>query len=215
MKQRLVGAIVVISLAVLFLPLLFDGKQEPINKSQYAIPVKPTMVIENPSMEPIEQQANSVLKSLEAVVADKNEIKVVGIGEGSDAQQSQVRDPGENGEPDKSDFVPVDEPNLEQVKAYVEQEQQQSERLQSREPSQPLTLADAWVIQVGAFSNEQNALALRDKLNQSGFKAYIQPAAKLHKVYVGPEIRKYRLEQQKSKLEQQFSLNTMILKYIP
>lgn len=205
------GAIVVISLAVLFLPLLFDGKREPIDKSQYTIPLKPSMVIENPRMEPIEQQANSVLKSLETVAAHKNEKKVLGIGEGADPQM----DSEPQNEPKQPDPSELPSPDMDEVKAYVESEQSEDERIQSQDASAPVKLADAWVIQVGAFSNRQNATALRDKLNQSGFKAYMQSASNLHKVYVGPEIRKYRLEQQKSKLEQTFSLNTMILKYIP
>ncbi len=37
----------------------------------------------------------------------------------------------------------------------------------------------------------------------------------MHKVYVGPEIRRHRLEQQKSALEREFKVKTLILKYIP
>ena len=40
LKQRLMGALVLISLAVIFLPLVFDGQQERIRTEQYAYQVR-------------------------------------------------------------------------------------------------------------------------------------------------------------------------------
>ncbi len=78
-----------------------------------------------------------------------------------------------------------------------------------------MSLADAWIIQVGAFSSRANADGLRDKLIAAGYKAYTKAVSGLYKVYVGPEIRRTRLEQQKSSLERDFKLKALILKYIP
>mgnify|MGYP006138950013 CR=1 FL=1 len=37
----------------------------------------------------------------------------------------------------------------------------------------------------------------------------------LYKVYVGPEIRRAQMEQQKTELERKYNLKALILKYIP
>ena len=82
-----------------------------------------------------------------------------------------------------------------------------------------MDLADAWIIQVGAFSSQPNADGLRDKLKANGYPAFVKPvkvaAGSLFKVYVGPEIRRQRADQQKLELEQKFQLKALILKYIP
>ncbi len=209
LKQRLVGAVVLMSLAVLFLPIVFDGQQERINIDKYAIPEKPVITIETPDIKPIEEQAKSVLDSIAQVENAKQEQEA----------KSNSMPVSENlnlpPEPKPTSEVVVPESANAQVKQYIEEEKAIDQKVKQQGSGADIALADAWVIQVGAFSSKKNANGLRDRLNQAGYKAYTKQASGLFKVYVGPEIRKYRLEQQKTKLEKQFSVKTMILKYIP
>jgi len=68
--------------------------------------------------------------------------------------------------------------------------------------------AYAWSVQLGAFSNRENAHAYRDQLRQSGYKAYVQELNNdgLTRVYVGPELQRSKIEalqqQLKSELKQ-------------
>ena len=57
-------------------------------------------------------------------------------------------------------------------------------------------LAYAWTLQLGAFEKRSNAHALRDKLRNKGYKAYVQEFAsdKLTRVYVGPELQRSKIE---------------------
>ena len=100
------------------------------------------------------------------------------------------------------------------VERYIEQEKEVDRAIEDS-TSNTVSLADAWILQVGAFSSQANANGLRDKLNAAGYKAYTKSVGGLFKVYVGPEIRRHRLEQQKSSLERDFKVKTLILKYIP
>lgn len=194
LKQRLVGAIVLFALAVILLPLIFDGQQEQIDVQAYDIPEKPAFSIQSIDVEPVREEAESVSEAINNVDMAKAEPPAVAEEEFANTS----------------------------AESHIEQERQADQALQSApmrsassQQQAPLTLADAWVIQVGAFSDEKNANALRDKLNKAGYKAYSRNVGELHKVYVGPEIRKYRLEQQKTGLEQEYKVKTLILKYIP
>ena len=50
LKQRLVGAIVLISLAVIFLPMLFTGPDEEEQKFESSIPAEPVYEIKSPQV---------------------------------------------------------------------------------------------------------------------------------------------------------------------
>ncbi|WP_430462307.1 SPOR domain-containing protein [Thalassolituus sp. LLYu03] len=61
----------------------------------------------------------------------------------------------------------------------------------------------AWTLQLGAFSDDKNAYALRDKLRDKGYKAYTQkfPQDTLTRVYVGPEVQRSEIEALQKKLQ--------------
>lgn len=204
LKQRLVGAVVLVSLAIIFLPLVFDGQQERIKSEDYVYPDQPSMTIQSTDFAAIEDEAKQVLDQIGQVEADKQE-----QDRPSDAQPNQGPEPGE--EPGQNG---VEEAAPATVKQYVEQEKTTDLAIEDS-PDNTVPIADAWIIQVGAFSSQTNANGLRDKLIAAGYKAYSKPVGALFKVYVGPEIRRYRLEQQKTSLEREFKVKTLILKYIP
>lgn len=62
----------------------------------------------------------------------------------------------------------------------------------------------AWVIQVGSFTNSANAMALRDKLRGQGYAAFVErlPGASgpSFRVRIGPESDRTKAEQQQKKL---------------
>ncbi|AUM11201.1 SPOR domain-containing protein [Ketobacter alkanivorans] len=199
LKQRLVGAIVLISLAVIFLPLVFDGQQQRVNSKDYEYPEQPAMTIEAVDFSPIEEEAREVIAAVEAV----SEAKAQQAAQSSEAEVQQ-------------DAVAAAQASSSQatVEDYIEQEKAADQAIRAA-PQDPLELADAWIIQVGAFSSKANADGLRDKLIAADYKAYSKKVGALYKVYVGPEIRKYRLDQQKIALERDYQVKTLILKYIP
>lgn len=60
----------------------------------------------------------------------------------------------------------------------------------------------AWTLQLGAFSQRENAHRLRDRLRAKGYKAYVQefPSQGIVRVYVGPELRRDDAEQLRERL---------------
>lgn len=77
---------------------------------------------------------------------------------------------------------------------------------------------EAWVVQLGSFSDKSNAERLIKKLREKGFEAYSRAdtttkGAPLNRVYVGPEIHLSTAKQLLKKLHHSFHLNGVVRKY--
>lgn len=126
LKQRLVGAIVLIALAVIFLPMLLDGSGQP---ESHTVGVEIPERVEAPASQ---FDAPDVESELSA-------------GEPEPAIDSEAA-----GEP----------------------------------------AASGWVVQVGSFAREANAVVLRDRLRDEGFAAFVSEGVAdgepVWRVRVGP-----------------------------
>ena len=76
---------------------------------------------------------------------------------------------------------------------------------------------EAWVIQLGVFSNKKNASHLISKLRAEHFEVYShnvkQGQQSLMAVFVGPEMNLHKTELMQKQLKQQFQLNGVVKKY--
>ncbi|NOR79726.1 MAG: hypothetical protein GQ529_02665 [Methyloprofundus sp.] len=73
-----------------------------------------------------------------------------------------------------------------------------------------------WVIQVGSFSQEENALEFRDKLRKNKFTAYVDSISTakhgiLYRLRVGPELDERRALKTKKKLESRYKVTTLLV----
>ncbi len=183
LKQRLVGALVFISLAIIFLPIIFDGQRTAIDSEPYNAPPKPKLKTATLNIKPIEDSARPIVNALDEIADDKD------------------REVESNPQPQSVD-------------QYIEEEEITDIAMRQSQ-NQPVALAEAWVLQMGAFKTEENADLLRNRLLEAGYKAYTKHIDGFYKVYVGPEIRNYRIGELKNRLEQEFDVKALILKYIP
>jgi DedD protein len=84
-------------------------------------------------------------------------------------------------------------------------------------PSAQTKPTQAWVVQVGSFSNETHAQTLIQRLRAAGFDAYVRKeqhqGKKLTRLFVGPFVRENRLFQAQADLKQKFHLSGIIVTY--
>ncbi len=162
LKQRLVGAAVLVSLAVIFLPMLLD---EP----QY----RQTEIEENPIPPKPEEFHSPVRPMKKPLEAD-----------GKPLAGSTNLDP-----------APVQSP---------------------KQHAAPQGNLKPWVIQVGSFSSEKNAKALRDKLRSKGFTAFVERTSgedqALYRVRVGPELDLKRVNAMREELEKSLKLKALVIR---
>jgi cell division septation protein DedD len=71
-----------------------------------------------------------------------------------------------------------------------------------------------WMVQVGSFAQQDNALVLRDKLRAGGFAAALENGANnRYKVLVGPALSRAGAESTRDRLKQEFAINGIILSH--
>ena len=73
----------------------------------------------------------------------------------------------------------------------------------------------AWALQLGSFSQQTNALVLRDQLRSKGYRAFVDKTVNKsktsYKVKIGPELDRQKLEKIASKLEKNEKINSLII----
>ena len=76
---------------------------------------------------------------------------------------------------------------------------------------------NAWALQMGSFSHEKNANAMRDKLRAKGYASYVdvlkKPNRSIYRVRIGPELDKQRLETLKSEMLEKENVKAMVVQH--
>lgn len=73
----------------------------------------------------------------------------------------------------------------------------------------------AWVVQLGSFSSEQNAWALRDKLRNKGYHAFVERVSEggkmVIRVRIGPELQRAKAEAVQQKLAKEMKIKGIVM----
>ncbi len=189
LKRRLIGATVLVALAIIFLPMLLSHKPVARHSGKMAdIPAEPVRNF-NPSLlqdTPPETQAPAP----PAVVTSP----------ASDAKAAPAVTPSPSVEVQS---VPRPEPPVVVAKKASPKPEKKVEKKVEKKPAAPKparsSSPSAWVVQVASFSSRASADKLVKKLRKAGLDT-MQPAAvtvkgkKYYRVQVGPELDKQRAQ---------------------
>ena len=78
-------------------------------------------------------------------------------------------------------------------------------------------IADAWVLQLGSFTDKKNAETLRKKLYKSDISAYIKrftvDGRKIYRVIVGPKLDRHSIEKMQSRVRRKSGIQPLIVKF--
>lgn len=170
LKQRLVGAIVLVSLAVLFIPVILEGPENDWLTRNQAIPQAPAIDF------PLHRQPVGEPSTIPAVV-------------------EKMAIPESRNEPkNTSSELPVVTPRLSEVPPAASLPEKKTEKsVELARPPTPVEKsypAGSWGIQVGSFGDKTNAAGLRDKLQSSKYSSFLESSGSasetVFKVIVGP-----------------------------
>ncbi len=79
-----------------------------------------------------------------------------------------------------------------------------------------LSASRRWFLQVGIFSQQENALGLRDRLRASGYRARVltveNEGAKMFRVLVGPELVENQLQRAQQNIERDFEIKGILFR---
>lgn len=214
LKQRLVGAIVLIAIAVLFVPVLFERSSERELDLSSQIPAEPVVVPEAldipsprpqadfPQPKPLDAPPEAQPESAPAEGLSQSEAERV-----PDNEPEAVVESTSEPVPPATNVAP--EPRAETAASPAQNSPSQ--------PSQSELVPAAWSIQVGSFSEQSRAMALAERLLKDDFRAYVREVESggkaYHRVYVGPKLNRADAEAEKARLDKALGANTLIVQF--
>lgn len=201
-KHRLLGTAILVMAGIIFLPDLLDGEKQVVKDDFKVIP-------DRPEFKGVAQQQvidDSELQQLQQEMAEQP----------VDIMPSDAAEQSNSATADNNDASALPAQQYAEVTAPQTTAPQSSQR-----QTQPEPVLAGWVVRVGSFSKVQNANALVAKLRQAGFSTFTRDITntqgiKLTSVLVGPELKKEKLEQQLSKLQQLTGIERLsVMSYQP
>ncbi|HBO2745338.1 SPOR domain-containing protein [Pseudomonas aeruginosa] len=207
LKQRIVGALVLIALAVIFLPMLFTREDEsrqvvveapprPQSPAMPSVEVQPTEV---PELQPGEEEvAPEIVQEGTPAAAGQPSQPIGGLPATPPAAQSPAQAPAAS--PPASQQQPAAAP-----------------------PSPPPTekrldannLPQSWSVQLASLSNRARAEELQKTLRSQGYNAYIRSFDGMNRVFVGPVIQRAEADRLRDQLSKQQKLNGFVVRFQP
>ncbi|MDO6442445.1 MULTISPECIES: SPOR domain-containing protein [unclassified Marinobacter] len=221
LKQRIIGALVLVSLAVIFVPMVFDEPHSERTSTTINIPEEPPF----PEVEaPVSDVAPPPPYQQDEPATADSGVQDYRILESDESALQPVPDSTANPEPQATESVqtePAPSPSVSPTTAAAPQEKpsapaQTEPSAQTEQESAEFTrsLEGAWVVQLGSFGNGDNARRLRDKVREKGYNSHLQEVVRgdstLTRVFSGPFAEKTEAESAKRALDKAFSLNSLV-----
>ncbi|MBX8531137.1 SPOR domain-containing protein [Pseudomonas cichorii] len=214
-KQRMVGALVLIAVAVIFLPMLFT-RQDEVRQVQVEAPAAP-----------------------QAPVAPQVKVDPVPVPEPQILPQEPV--PGEEDMSTASQLPPsmpiAPAPSV--ASAPAQAPAQAAAPAPAPKPAKPAPatapaapapattakaapsgvdangLSVSWSVQLASMSNRANADNLQKTLRAQGYNAYIRTADGVNRVFVGPLIERAEADRLRDQLDKQQKLKGIVVRFQP
>lgn len=204
LKRRLIGATVLISLAIIFLPMILEHEPLMVDRGEMkAIPEAPdekfkSSLIRDEVLEESPQPAVNQASPTASEVVAEEPAPAPAVEFTPVAPVTAEAVPKAKPEPVKQETKPVEKP--------------------APAPKQAKPGPSAWVIQVGSFSNQENAKKLVERMRKAGLDTLDpQPAVvngkQLYRVKVGPELDKRNAQKLLPRVKQVAGLQGTVIRY--
>jgi DedD protein len=214
-KQRMVGALVLVALAVIFLPMLFSRQDEqrqvvveaPAAPQAPTVPqvqVEPVVVPEPQALpeEPVPSDADVAAQQAPSMPVQPS----VPVVKPAPAPAPAPAAPVVAAKP--ATPAPAPKPVAPQPAAPGKPDVGQSR-------IDPNGLPITWSIQLASLANRESAEALQKKLRTQGYNAYIRSADGKNRVFIGPLIERAEADRLRDLLGRQQNLNGFVVRFQP
>jgi DedD protein len=207
-KQRMVGALVLVALAVIFLPMLFSRQDEQRQVTVEAPSAPQAPSVPQVQVDPVVVPEPQALPQ-EPVPSDE-EI----------AQQAVPAKPIAPAAPASKPVAPAPAP----VPALAAKPSAAPSQPISAAPGKPDTtqsrvdangLSVSWSVQLASLSSRESAESLQKDLRSQGYNAYIRTADGKNRVFVGPLIERAEADRLRDLLGRQKNLKGFVVRFQP
>ena len=211
-KQRMVGALVLIAVAVIFLPMLFT-KQDESHRVLVDAPAAPqTPPTPQVRIEPVPVPEPQALPQ-EPVPADDE------IGQIALAPTTPIAPAPPAAKPAPAPAAPVAKPAPKPA-APAPAAPATSPAQAATKPATPSGvdangLSVSWSVQLASLSNRANADNLQKTLRTQGYNAYVRSGDGVNRVFVGPLIERAEADRLRDQLDKQQKLKGIVVRFQP
>ncbi|MEM7200227.1 MAG: SPOR domain-containing protein [Planctomycetota bacterium] len=210
-RFRITGAIFLFALAVIFLPMLFDGSGVRIKDIPVADPVEASA--RAPAPEALE---------IEPTLEERYDAAIDATASRVDADGFDTRTGTRIGEPDLA-AVPraatlerVAEVDSSRAEAAAETDDRLAPPAAS---AADIAAEDIWAVQLASFSRAGNAKAFRDRLIGDGFEAWLSTVKRNDlvrtRVAVGPVASRKEAERLRAVVSQRYDVDAILVTLSP
>lgn len=198
-KQRLVGALILVALGVVFWPIIFVARDGDTRELRVAVPEAPPV-----DLSPLPAPDSAALRRAPLAQA-----------QAQGAEQGPAPEPLDSDPPLPAPLPALPARADTQAPASLEQAR---ETLQA-----PAIDADglpiAYALQVATIGERERAETLRDELLKAGYKGYLQRLRRdertLYRVLVGPRYQRDDLAPVKEAVDRTWRVESLIIRYLP
>lgn len=219
-KQRMVGALVLVALAVIFLPMLFSREDE-LRQVRVEAPEAPGMPnlpqvqvepVQVPEPQPLPEEP-VVVQQVPALSAPSTPVAQV-----STPVPAPVPVPATTPVP-----VPAAAKPVAPAAAPVSKPAQTTAPVAAVAAAKPVApskvdvngLPVSWSVQLASLSNRASADTLQKTLRSQGYNAYIRSSDGMNRVFVGPLIERAEAERLRDLLGRQHKLKGFVVRFQP
>lgn len=204
-KQRMVGALVLVALAVIFLPMLFSRQDEQ-RQIQVDAPVAPQMpVLPEVKVEPVPVPQPPIIAE-EPVAAIEPLVSQAPL-------PTPVPEPVAPVVPVVAKPVPAAKPPVVTPAQAVAQAPAKLDTKQKR--VDPNGLPISWSVQLVSLSNRASADNLQKTLRNQGYNAYVRSSGGMNRVFVGPLLERAEADRLRDLLGKQQNLKGFVVRFQP
>ncbi|MFC0708115.1 SPOR domain-containing protein [Azorhizophilus paspali] len=204
LKQRIIGALVMLALAVIFLPMLFTREDEVRQVVVEAPPMPEAPPAPKVELEPVAVPEPVVLPEEPQsvpVVAGTPAASVPSTPPAATAPAAPAVSANAPAKPQAAASAPTPPP--------AQANATEASRLDAN------SLPVAWSIQLASLSNTANAQALQKTLRGQGYNAYIRHVDGMNRIYVGPVAERSEANRLRDQLKRQHSLSGFVVRFQP
>ena len=216
-KQRMVGALVLVALAVIFLPMLFSRQDE-----QRQVTVEAPAAPQAPAMAQVQVQP--------VVVPEPQALPQEPVPSDEEIAQEVPAVPATAAVPTTP--VPTPAPAAKPVMPPAPAPVPALAAKPATAPAQPITAAPgkpdttqsrvdanglsvSWSVQLASLANRESAEKLQKTLRSQGYNAYIRSADGKNRVFVGPLIERAEADRLRDLLNRQQNLKGFVVRFQP
>lgn len=197
-KQRMVGALVLVALAVIFLPMLFSREDEQ-RQIQVDAPAAPQM---------------PVMPEVEVEPVPVPEPQVIAQEPAPPEQEAVVQQPSAPvAPPVVKPVVAAPKPPAVTPAQAVAQAPAKLDTTQKR--LDPNGLPISWSVQLVSLSNRASADSLQKTLRNQGYNAYVRSSGGMNRVFVGPLLERAEADRLRDLLGKQQNLKGFVVRFQP